>query len=333
MAVREEVPMKAIVQDRYGEADVLRLEDIDTPTVGSGEVLLSVQAASLFAGDWHYMAGMPLAFRPASGLTKPKIRVRGRDVAGRVEALGPDVTQFHASDAVYGICDGAFAEFATARVSKLAPKPANLTFEDAATVPITGTTALQAVRDHGKVQAGQTVLVIGAAGGVGSFAVQIAKAFGAVVTGVCNTTQIDAVRSIGADAVIDYTREDFAESGRRYDVILDTGGNRNLSILRRALAPRGRLVIVGGEGGKGRFLGGFARGTLRAPLLSLFTSQRMKGFVAKENAGDLVALRDLIEAGKVTPLIDRTFSLDDVPEAMRYLLEGRGRKGKIVITI
>ena len=179
------VPMKAIVQKKYGGADVLHLEDIDTPTVGSGEVLLSVQAASLFAGDWHYMAGMPLAFRPASGVTKPRIRVRGRDVAGRVETVGPDVSTFHEGDAVYGICNGAFAEFATATVKKLAPKPANLSFEEAATVPITGTTALQAVRDHGKVQAGQSVLVIGAAGGVGSFAVQIAKAFGAVVTGVC----------------------------------------------------------------------------------------------------------------------------------------------------
>ena len=325
--------MRAIVQDKYGGAGVLHLEDIDIPTVGSGEVLLSVQAASLFAGDWHYMAGMPLAFRPASGLTNPKIRVRGRDVAGRVEAVGPDVSTFHLGDAVYGICNGAFAEFATATVKKLAPKPANLTFEAAATVPITGTTALQAVRDHGKVQAGQSVLVIGAAGGVGSFAVQIAKAFEAIVTGVCNTTQIDAVRSIGADAVIDYTREDFAESGGRYDVILDTGGNRELSVLRRALAPRGTLVIVGGERGKGRFLGGFTRGTVQAPLLSLFTSQKMKGFVAKENARDLVALKDFIEAGKVTPLIDRTFSLGDVPEGMRYLLEGRGRKGKIVITI
>ncbi len=325
--------MKAIVQDRYGEADVLHLEDIELPRAGSGEVLLRVEAASLFAGDWHYMAGMPLAFRPASGLTKPKIRVRGRDVAGRVEALGPDVTQFQVGEAVYGICDGAFAEFATAGVDKLAPKPANLTFEEAATVPITGTTALQAVRDHGRVHGGQSVLVIGAAGGVGSFAVQIAKAFGAIVTGVCNTTQIDAVRSIGADAVIDYTREDFAESGVRYDVILDTGGNRPLSVLRRALTPRGTLVIVGGEGGKGRLLGGFSRGTVRAPLLSLVTRQEMKGFVAKENAADLEVLKDLIEAGKVTPLIDRSFSLGDVPEAMRYLLEGRARKGKIAITI
>ena len=193
--------MRAIVQDTYGGADVLSLEDIDTPPVDSGEVLLSVQAASLFAGDWHFMAGMPLAFRPASGLTKPKIRVRGRDVAGRVEAVGEDVSALRIGDAVYGICNGAFADFATATVKKVAPKPANLSFEEAAAVPITGTTALQAVRDHGKVRAGQTVLVIGAAGGVGSFAVQIAKAFGGVVTGVCNTAQIDTVRSIGADAL------------------------------------------------------------------------------------------------------------------------------------
>src|SRR4051794_9207680 len=260
--------MKAIVQDHYGEADVLHLEDIGAPTAGTGEVLLKVEAASLFAGDWHYMAGMPLAFRPASGLTKPKIRVRGRDVAGRVDALGPGVSQFKVGDDVYGICDGAFAEYATVGVKKLAPKPTNLTFEEAATIPITGTTGLQAVRDHGKVTAGQSVLVIGAAGGVGSFAVQIAKAFGGIVTGVCNTGQIDAVRSIGADAVIDYTREDFAESGGRYDVILDTAGNRELSVLRRALAPRGTLVIVGGEGGKGKLLGGFTRGTVKAPLLS-----------------------------------------------------------------
>ena len=325
--------MKAIVQDRYGEAEVLHLEDVNTPTVGSREVLLSVEAASLFAGDWHYMAGMPLAFRPASGLTKPKIRVRGRDVAGRVESVGPDVAAFHADDAVYGICDGAFAEYAVVGVDKLAPKPTNLSFEEAATVPITGTTALQAVRNHGQVQAGQSVLVIGAAGGVGSFAVQISKAFGAVVTGVCSTTQMDAVRSMGADSVIDYTREEFTELGVRYDVILDTAGNRKLSVLRKALAPRGTLVIVGGEGGTGKFLGGFGRGTLRAPVLSAFTSQTLKGFVAKENAADLVVLKDLIEAGKVRPLIDRVFPLDDVPQAMRYLREGSGRKGKIVIAV
>jgi NADPH:quinone reductase-like Zn-dependent oxidoreductase len=325
--------MKAIVQDKYGEADVLHLEDIDAPTAGSGEVLLKVEAASLFAGDWHYMAGMPLAFRPASGLTKPKIRVRGRDVAGRIEAVGSDVATFKVGDAVYGMCNGAFAEYVAAGVNKLAPKPTNLSFEEAATVPITGTTALQAVRDHGQVQAGQSVLVIGAAGGVGSFAVQIAAASGGIVTGVCNTSQIDAVRSMGAEHVIDYTREDFAKLGVRYDVILDTAGNRKLSTLRQALAPNGRLVVVGGEGGKGKLLGGFARGTIQAPILSMFSGQTMKGFVATENAADLVVLKELIEAGKVRPLIDRTFSLVDVPEAMRYLREGRGRQGKIVITV
>src|SRR4051812_10880128 len=216
--------MKAIVQDKYGGADVLHLEDIDTPTVGTGEVLLSVQAASLFAGDWHYMAGMPLAFRPASGLTKPKIRVRGRDVAGRVEAVGPDVSTLHVGDAVYGICNGAFAEFATATVKKLALKPANLTFEEAATVPITGTTALQAVRDHGKVKAGQTVLVIGAAGGVGSFAVQIAKGFGGMVTGVFNTGPTDLEWSCGLDYGVDYTREGFLGNGGAYGLLLVSTG-------------------------------------------------------------------------------------------------------------
>jgi len=242
-------------------------------------------------------------------------------------------TTFHVDDDVYGICDGAFAEFASASVNKLAPKPVNLSFEEAATVPITGTTALQAVRNHGKVREGQSVLVIGAAGGVGSFAVQIAKASGAIVTGVCNTAQMDVVRSIGADNVVDYTREDFAESSVRYDVILDTAGNRKLSVLRRALAPSGTLVVVGGEGGKGKLLGGFGRGVLRAPILSAFTSQTIKGFVTKENAADLVVLKDLIEAGKVRPLIDKAFALADAPEAMHYLREGKGRKGKIVITI
>ena len=322
--------MKGIVQEKYGGADVLHLEDIDTPTVGSGEVLLSVQAASLFAGDWHYMAGMPLAFRPASGLTRPKIRVRGRDVAGRVEAVGPDVSTFQKGDAVYGICNGAFAEFATATVKKLAPNPANLTFEQAAAVPITGTTALQAVRDHGKVQAGQTVLVIGAAGGVGSFAVQIAKAFGAEVIGVCSTGKVDMVRALGADAVLDYTREDFADGGSRYDVILDIGGNARLSRLRRALTPRGRLIIIGGETG-GRLLGGTSR-QIRAQLLSPFIHQKLGTFVASENAADLTALRDLIEAGKLAPAIDRTYPLTEAAPAIRHLLDGQAR-GKIVISV
>ncbi len=260
--------MKAIVQDSYGTANVLELEDIDKPVAGSGEVLLRVQAASAFIGDWHVMTGLPYLIRMVSGLREPKARVRGQDVAGRVEAVGEGVTRFHPGDEVFGTCNGSFAEYATARTVKVAPKPANLTFEQSAAVPTTGSTALQAVRAKGKVQSGQKVLIIGAAGGVGTFAVQIAKAFGANVTGVCSTTKVDLVRSIGADDVIDYTRDDFAEMGRRYDLILDIAGRRSVSHLRRALAPRGTLVIVGGEGG-GRWFGGIDR-QLRAQMLSPF---------------------------------------------------------------
>jgi NADPH:quinone reductase-like Zn-dependent oxidoreductase len=220
--------MKAIVQDAYGSPDVLELRDIDKPVVGSGDVLLRVHAASVFIGDWHIMAGLPYLIRMSSGLRAPKVRVRGQDVAGRVEAVGTDVTQFQPGDEVFGTCDGSFAEFALARPDKVVPKPANLTFEQAATVPIAGSTAIQAVRDKGKVQPGQQVLIVGAAGGIGSFAVQVAKAFGAHVTGVCSTTKVDLVRSIGADDVIDYTHDDFADAGPRYDIILDIAGNRSV---------------------------------------------------------------------------------------------------------
>ena len=238
--------MKAIVQDTYGTADVLELEDIDEPVVGSGDVLLRVHAASAHIGDWHLMTDLPYLIHIAGyGLRAPKARVRGSDVAGRVEAVGKDVTQFQPGDDVFGTAKGSFAEYACGQQDRLAPKPANLTFEQAATVPTSGFTALQGLRDVGRVQPGQTVLIIGAAGGVGSFAVQIAKAFGANVTGVCSTTKLDLVRSSGVDDVIDYTRDDFAETGQRYDLILDTAGNRSLSHLRRALAPRGTLVIVG----------------------------------------------------------------------------------------
>ncbi len=323
--------MKAIVQDRYGTADVLELEDIDKPVVGSGDVLLRVLAASAHIGDWHVMTGLPYLFRIAgNGLRAPKARVRGTDVAGRVEAVGKDVARFQPGDEVFGICDGSFAEYATARTDKVAPKPANLTFEQAATVPTSGCTALQGLRKVGRVQPGQTVLIIGAAGGVGSFAVQIAKAFGAHVTGVCSTTKVDLVRSIGADDVIDYTRDDFAETGQRYDLILDIAGNRSLSRLRRALAPRGHLVITGGEGG-GRWFGGIDR-QLRASMLSPLTSQKLGTFVAKANREDLVVLKELIEAGKVTPVIDKTYPLSEVPEAIRYLEQGHAR-GKVVITV
>ena len=323
--------MKAIVQDRYGTADVLKLEDIDKPKAASGDVLLRVHAASAHIGDWHFMTGLPYLFRIAgSGLRGPKTRVRGTDVAGRIEAVGKNVTQFQPDDEVFGICNGSFAEYATARKDKVAPKPANLTFEQSATVPTTGCTALQGLRDKGKVQPGQKVLIIGAAGGVGSFAVQIAKAFGAHVTGVCSTTKVDLVRSIGADEVIDYTRDDFAETGQRYDLILDIAGNRSVSHLRRALAPRGHVVIVGGEGG-GRWFGGIDR-QLRASLLSPFVSQRLGTLIGKPKREDLVVLKELIEAGKVTPVIDKTYPLSEVPEAMRYLHEGHAR-GKVVITV
>ena len=322
--------MKAIVQDTYGSADVLRLDDIDRPVVGDGDVLVRVHAASVFIGDWHIMTGLPYVFRMVAGLRAPKIRVRGQDVAGRVDAVGRDVTRFQPGDEVFGTCDGAFAEFAIARSDKVAPKPANLTFEQAATVPTTGSTALQALRDAGRVRPGQKVLIIGAAGGVGSFAVQIAKAFGARVTGVCSTGQMELVRSIGADDVIDYTRDDFTQTGRRWDLILDIAGARSVSHLRRALAPRGTLVIVGGEGG-GRWFGGIDR-QLRAHMLSPFVSQKLGTFVSKPNGEDLVVLKELIEGGKVTPVIGRTYPLSEVPEAIRQIERGHAR-GKVVITV
>jgi NADPH:quinone reductase-like Zn-dependent oxidoreductase len=324
--------MKAIVQDTYGAADVLELRDIDKPVVGDDEVLVRVHAAGVDPGVWHLMTGLPYLVRVMGyGLRTPKTRVRGRDVAGRVEAVGKNVTRFHRGDEVFGICDGSFAEYTSARADKLAPKPVNLTSEQAAAVPISGVTALQGLRDAGKVQPGQQVLVIGAAGGVGSFAVQLAKAFGAEVTGVCSTTKLDLVRSIGADQVIDYAREDFADGVQRYDLIVDTAGNRSLRHLRRALTPRGTLVIVGGEGG-GRWLGGFDRQILRAPVLSRFVRQRLRPFISKERSEDLVVLKELIEAGKLTPIIDRTYPLAEAPEAIRYLEQGHAR-GKVVITV
>ncbi len=322
--------MKAIVQDTYGSADDLRLQDMDLPEIGDHEVLVRVLGASVFIGDWHVMAGRPYIFRLVAGRGGPKARVRGQDVAGRVEAVGANVARLRAGDEVFGTCDGAFAEYAKAGQDTLAPKPANLTFEQAAAGPTTGSTALQALRDVAKVRSGQTVLVIGAAGGVGSFAVQIAKAFGAHVTGVSSTATVELVRSIGADDVIDYTREDFADRGTRYDVILDIAGNRSLSHLRRALARRGTLVIVGGEGG-GRWFGGIDR-QLRATLLSPFVGQRLGTFVAKPNTERLLALKELVEAGAVTPVIGSTYLLSEVAQAMRQVEQGHGR-GKTVITV
>jgi NADPH:quinone reductase-like Zn-dependent oxidoreductase len=322
--------MKAIMQDEYGSADVLRLEDIERPALGNDDVLLRVEAAGVDPGVWHLMTGMPYMIRLGYGLRKPKVPVRGRDVAGRVEAVGANVTRFQPGDEVFGICEGSFAEYASARPDKLVPKPANVTFDQAAAVPISGLTALQALRDKGEVQPGQKVLVIGAAGGVGSFAVQIAKSYGAQVTGVCSTTKVDLVRSIGADDVIDYTRQDFTDGAGHFDVIVDTAGNRSLSRLRRALTPKGILVIVGGEGG-GRWLGGFDRG-FRASMLSPFVSQRLTMLISTEGQDNLLTLKELVEAGRVTPVIDRTYPLSEAPEAIRYLVEEHPR-GKVVVTV
>jgi NADPH:quinone reductase-like Zn-dependent oxidoreductase len=323
--------MKAMVQDTYGPPDVMRLRDIERPQIADDEVLVHVHAAGVDRGVWHVMTGLPYPVRLAGyGLRAPKTPVPGMDLAGVVEAIGRRVARFKPGDEVFGIGKGTYAEYAPAREDKLVLKPANLTFEQAAAVAISGLTALQAVRDHARVESGQKVLIIGASGGVGSYAVQLAKAFGAEVTGVCSTAKVDLVRSLGADHVIDYRREDFAGGRQRYDVILDIGGNSSLSRLRRTLTPQGTLVIVGGETG-GRWLGGYDR-QLRALLLSRFGDQNLRTFVSSENYQDMIALSELIEAGKVTPVIDRTYPLDQVPQAIQYLLDGHAR-GKVVITI
>src|SRR5829696_4428783 len=323
--------MKAIVRDTYGSPDVLELRDIAIPEIGEDEVLVRVHAAGVGRNVWHVMRGLPYPIRLAGyGFRAPKNPVIGSDVAGVVEAVGKNVSRFQPGDRVFGIGKGSYAEYVCAREVKLAPKSANLTFEQAAVLAIMGSTALQALRDHGKVRPGQEVLIIGASGGVGTYAVQIAKAFGAHVSGVCSTKKVEMVRSIGAEHVIDYTQEDFAEGERRYDLILDIGGNSSLSRLRRALASRGTLVIVGGEGG-GRWLGGTDR-QLRAMMLSPFVGQKLGTFVNKENHEDLLVLKELIEAGKVTPVVDRTYPLGAVPEAIRYLEAGHAR-GKVVITV
>jgi NADPH:quinone reductase-like Zn-dependent oxidoreductase len=325
--------MKAMVRDTYGPPDVLELRDIDIPEIkDDDEVLVRVHAAGVGRDVWHIMTGLPYPIRLAGyGLRAPKNPVIGSDVAGVVEAVGTNVSRFQPGDEVFGIGKGSYAEYVCAREDKLAHKPTNLSFEQAAVVAIMGSTALQALRDHGKVRQGQEVLIIGASGGVGTYAVQIAKAFGAHVSGVCSTKKVEMVRSIGADHVIDYTQEDFADvHDQRYDLILDIGGNSSLSRLRRALASLGTLVIVGGEGG-GRWLGGTDR-QLRAIMLSPLVGQKLGTFVNKENHEDLMVLGELIESGKVTPVIDRTYPLAEVPEAIRYLEEGRAR-GKVVITV
>jgi NADPH:quinone reductase-like Zn-dependent oxidoreductase len=322
--------MKAIVQDKYGTADDLVLTDVDRPDVDSGEVLVRVHAASVFIGDWHVITGLPYAIRPMLGLRRPKARVAGQEMAGRVEAVGARVTCFQPGDDVFGTCSGAFAEYVAVPEDLLAPKPANLTYEQAATVAITGTSALQAVRDKGGVEPGQRVLIIGAAGGVGSFAVQIANALGARVTGVCNTTQLEVVKSLGAEDVIDYTQEDFTKMGRYWDVIIETAGGRPVSELRQALTRRGVLVIVGGEGG-GKWVGKAGR-MVWAPALSPFVSQKLATLAVKHNAADLIVLKDLIEAEKVTPVVGKTYQLSEVRQAIRDL-EQRRTQGKSVVKV
>jgi len=328
-AAAPQTTMKAIVHSRYGAPDVLELNDIDKPTVNDDAVLVRVHAAAVGKGDWLTVGGLPYVARLRYGLPKPKHPVPGFDVAGHVQAAGRNVTRLRPGDEVFGWCEGSFAEYASVPERQLALKPANLSFEQAAAVPISGFAALQAVRDTGGVQPGQKVVIIGASGGVGSFAVQLAKAFGAEVTGVCSTQSGDMVRSIGADQVIDYTQEDFTRSGQRYDLILEMAGNRSLVDLRRALTPKGTLVLVGGSGGK--WFMGTGR-TLRAVLVSPFVGQRLRSFLSKPRGADLVVLKELIEAGKVTPVIDRAFPLSETPEALRYVGE-RSTQGKTVITV
>jgi len=324
--------MKAIVQDRYGAADVLEFRDIEEPAVGADDVLVRVRAAGCGPDVWHFMAGMPYIARASIGLRGPKVPVRGWDVAGSVEAVGANVTRFAPGDEVMGTAEqGSFAELASTPADKLVAKPTALSFEEAAALPVSGVTALRAVRDEGRVRAGQRVLVIGASGGVGSLAVQIAKGFGATVTGVCSTAKADLVRSLGADDVIDYTREDFTDGSRRWDLIIDSAGRRPLSTLRRALTEKGTLVIVGGDGG-GRWTGGFFRGMLRAPLVSLFVGQRLRGLATKIEQDDLAALTQLVEGGTLHAVIDRTYPLIEAPDAVRYLAQGHPA-GKVVVTV
>jgi NADPH:quinone reductase-like Zn-dependent oxidoreductase len=322
--------MKAIVQDAYGSADMLRLDDVDAPEPGAGEVLVRVRAAGVDRGVWHLMTGQPYVARLAIGLRRPRHRVPGMDVAGVVERVGAGVTGFAVGDEVLGIGKGTYAELAVAPTAKLVLKPEGLPFEQAAAVPISGLTALHAVRDVGKVQAGQSVLVIGAAGGVGTYAVQMAKALGAAVTGVCSTAKSDLVRSIGADHVVDYTRDDVVDLGERYDVVIDIAGNRTLRRLRRVLAPKGTLVIVGGEEG-GRWLGGIER-NLWASLWSPFVGQRMRAFVSRERGEDIETLAQMIAAGTLAPVVERTFPLAETADAIRYL-EGGHARGKVVVTV
>jgi NADPH:quinone reductase-like Zn-dependent oxidoreductase len=323
--------MRAIVQDAYGSADALRLAETDRPEVRDGRVVIRVRAAGVDRSVWHFMTGRPYLMRVAgSGLRRPKQRVRGSEVAGVVEEVGPGVTALRPGEEVMGTCVGSFAEYALARPDRLAPKPAGLGFEQAAAVPISGCTALQALRDSGRVRSGQEVLIIGASGGVGTFAVQLAKAYGARVTGVCRTDAMELVRSLGADHVLDHTREEITAGGGRYDLVLDNGGNRSLALLRSVLTPGGTVVFVGGEDG-GRWTGGMDR-QLRGFATSLGRRQKARMFLATVKRKDLEVLAAMIEAGTVAPVVDRTYPLEQAADALRHLERGHPR-GKLVLTV
>ena len=322
--------MKAITYHRYGSPDVLDFEEVDEPVAKDDEVLIRVRAASVNPRDWHFMRGLPYIMRPI-GLRIPKDGGFGSDVAGQVEAVGKAVTRFRPGDEVFAhVLSGGFAEYTCVSEDVLGLKPANLTFEQAAAVPLAALTALQGLRDHGQIQAGQKVLIIGASGGVGTFAVQLGKSFGADVTGLCSTRNLDLVRSIGADHVIDYTKEDFTQSGQKYDLIFQLAGTRSPSDCRRALTSKGKLILSSGES-DGRWIGPLDR-IIKAVVLSPFVSQRLGPFEAKRSKEDLQVLKELIESGKVSPVIDRTYPLSETAEAVRYLEAGHAR-GKVVITV
>lgn len=325
---------RAIVQTAYGldPATVLRVEEAPRPAPQQGEVLVKVAAASVDRGTWHLMAGRPKLMRLMGfGLRRPKARNPGRAFAGTVVEVGADAGELRPGDEVYGTCDGSFAEHVAAKVDKVSRKPSNLSFVDAAAVPVSAVAALQAVRDHAHFARGQRALVIGASGGVGTFIVQLVKAYGGSVTGVASTAKLDLVRQLGADEVIDYTREDFADGSRTYDAVFDTGGNRPLSEVRRALAPGGTLVVIGGEN-DGQWIGGFARNVRAILLAPVVRGQRLRSLASKENGADLDALRALFEEGKLSCAVDRTYPLAEAPTAIQHLMDGRAR-GKLVVTM
>ena len=321
--------IRSMVQERYGAPeDVLELREVDTPVPGEDEVLVRVRAGVVTGTDWHLMRGLPYVARPVTGLRRPRNLVPGLELAGTVEAVGKEVRSLTRGDEVFGWGDGSYAEYASVPADQLVPKPVNITLEQAAAVPIAAFTALQGVRDKGEVGPGQKVLITGASGGVGIYAVQIAKSYGAEVTGVCSTGKMDLVRSLGADHVVDYTREDFAENGERYDVLIDLYGNPSLSSCRRVLEPGGTLVLIGGTGG--RWFMGVDR-WLRWGLASPFLKLKVRPLIHKDSREDLITIKDLIEAGKVTPVLDRTYPMERVAEAIQYVTDGHAR-GQVVIT-